>query len=417
MEVVVMGAGITGVTAAYVLASRGHKVTVLEQEKAPALQTSFSNGAQLSYSHAQPWANPAVFSKLLGWMFRSDAPLVLRPRAEWRMIKWSLMFLANCSEDRSKENCERMWRISSYSRTKMAQIRAETGVEFDFLPNGILHVFSDRKSYEGAIKQAEYQETLGCKEHIFSHAQCVEKEPALAHAKKDIIGGIYSDTDESGDIHLFTTRLADYCTEHLGVQFFYGASVLSIAQEKGGRVTSVKTTQGQFSGDVYVLALGSYSPILAEPLGVKLPIYPMKGYSITVPAWEDAPFVSITDDEKKVVFSRLGDKMRAAGTAEFAGYNTEVRAARIQQIMSSLTDLFPHASVDDVQKWACIRPQTPDGPPIIGRTEIDNLYLNTGHGTLGWTQGAGSAYLLADIMEGKEPEIRAGGLELSRYRK
>jgi D-amino-acid dehydrogenase len=417
MEIVVMGAGITGVTAAYVLASRGHKVTVLEQESAPALQTSFSNGAQLSYSHAEPWANPAVFGKLLGWAFRSDAPLVLRPRAELRMLKWSCMFLMNCSAARSRENCERMWRIASYSKQKMAQIRAETAVEFDFLPNGILHVFSDRKAYEGAIKQAEYQESLGCKEHIFSKMQVLEKEPALANAKKDIIGGLYSDIDESGDIHMFTTNLATYCREHLGVQFFYGAQITSI-EKSGSKITGVKSSQGNFSGDAYVLSLGAYSALLAAPLGVKLPIYPMKGYSITVPAWEDAPFVSITDDEKKVVFSRLGDKVRAAGTAEFAGYNTQVRERRIAQIIGSLESLFPHAVLDErMTKWACIRPQTPDGPPIIGRTDIDNLFLNTGHGTLGWTQGAGTAHLLADIMEGRETEIKIAGLELSRYRK
>ncbi len=417
MEVIVMGAGITGVTAAYVLASRGHKVTVLEQEAAPALQTSFSNGGQLSYSHAEPWANPAVFGKLLGWMFRNDAPLVLRPRAELRMLKWSMMFLMNCTEAKARENCERMWRIASYSRDKMAQIRAETGVEFNFLQKGILHVFSDRKSYEGAKKQADFQETLGCKEHVFSKAQVLEKEPALANAKKDIIGGLYSDTDESGDIHLFTTNLAKYCSDNLGVEFFYGAQITSI-EKTGSKITNVKTSQGDFSGDLFVLSLGAYSALLAEPLGLKLPIYPMKGYSITVPLWEDAPHVSITDDEKKVVFSRLGDKIRGAGTAEFAGYNTEVREVRIKQIIGSLESLFPRATLDDrMTKWACIRPQTPDGPPIIGRTEIDNLYLNTGHGTLGWTQGAGTAHLLADIMEGRETEIKIAGLELSRYRK
>ncbi len=417
MEIVVMGAGITGVTAAYVLASRGHKVTVLEQEAAAALQTSFSNGAQLSYSHAEPWANPAVFGKLLGWMFRNDAPLVLRPRAELRMLKWSMMFLMNCSAARARENCERMWRIASYSRDKMAQIRGETGVEFNFLQNGILHVFSDRKAYAGAIKQADYQETLGCKEHVFSKAQVLEKESALQYANKDIIGGLYSETDESGDIHLFTRNLAQYCQENLGVQFFYGAQITSI-EKNNGKITSVKTSQGNFSGDSFVLSLGAYSALLAEPLGLKLPIYPMKGYSITVPAWEDAPSVSITDDEKKVVFSRLGDKVRAAGTAEFAGYNTEVREVRIKQIIGSLESLFPRATLDDrMTKWACVRPQTPDGPPIIGRTSIDNLFLNTGHGTLGWTQGAGTAHLLADIMEGRETEIKIAGLELSRYRK
>jgi D-amino-acid dehydrogenase len=417
MEVIVMGAGITGVTAAYVLALRGHKVTVLEQESAAAMQTSFSNGGQLSYSHAEPWANPAVFGKLLGWMFRSDAPLVLRPRAELRMLKWSLMFLMNCSAARAAENCERMWRIASYSKQKMTQIMNETNVEFDFLPNGILHVFSDRKSYEGAIKQAEYQETLGCKEHIFSKAQVLEKEPALNDAKKDIIGGLYSDIDASGDIHLFTQNLAKYCADKLGVQFFYGAQIISIEHEKN-HITGVKTSQGNFKGENYVLALGAYSTLLAAPLGLKLPIYPMKGYSITVPTWQGAPSVSITDDEKKVVFSRLGDKIRAAGTAEFAGYNTKVRDVRIKQIIGSMNNLFPNAVIDEnMTQWACIRPQTPDGPPIIGRTPIDNLFLNTGHGTLGWTQGAGTAYLLADIMEGREPEIRIAGLELSRYRK
>ncbi len=417
MKILILGAGITGVTAAYVLASRGHAVEVVEQEASAALQTSFSNGAQLSYSHAEPWANPGVFKKLMEWTFRSDAPLVVRPRADKEMMIWMSQFLANCTTSRMQENCERMWRIARYSKDKLAQIRKDTNVQFDFAQKGILHIFSDKAAFDGAIRQAEFQEkSLGCKEYVFSKQECLEKEPALNGASKTIIGGLYSDIDESGDIHMFTQNLANYCAEHLDVTFHYNTIITSLNGDKS-RITSINTSSGMLSADAYVMCLGAYSPILTRTLGVRLPIYPMKGYSLTLPAWEGAPQVSITDDEKKVVFSRIGDRIRSAGTAEFAGYDTSVNDKRIKQMTSSLHDLFPGVPLNNMEKWACIRPQTPDGPPIIGRTDCTNLYMNTGHGTLGWTQGAGSAYLLADLMEERTPEIRTAGLELSRYRK
>ncbi len=416
MKIVVLGAGITGVTAAYVLASRGHEVEVIDQEDGAAQQTSFSNGAQLSYSHAEPWANPGVFKKVFQWMFKDDAPLVLRPRADMHMLRWMAMFLMHCTPARTRENCERMMRIGLYSKEKMTAIRKETKVKFDFSDKGILHVFSDDTSYQSAIKQAEFQETLGCKEHVFSKAECLEKEPALGKANKDIIGGIYSDIDETGDIHLFTKALSKYCAEKLNVTFSYNTRVLKLNTQKQ-RIVSVTTSRGEVSADTYVMALGPYSAPLLTPLGLRLPIYPMKGYSITIPAWDGAPDVSITDDEKKVVISRIGNRIRSAGTAEFAGYDTTVNATRIRQITDCVTDLFPDASLDSMEEWACIRPQTPDGPPIVGRTSYPNLFLNTGHGTLGWTQGAGTAYLLADIIDNKTPEISVAGLELSRYRK
>lgn len=419
MKVTILGAGITGVTAAYVLASRGHEVEVIEREDGAALQTSYSNGSQLSYSHAEPWANPGALIQAIKWLFVEDAPLVLKPRADARMIKWGLQFIANCTNERARINCERMMRIGLYSKEKLTQIRKETNVDFDFGQQGILHVFTKEKSYDAAIKQAEFQESLGCKEHVITKKDCFDKEPALRHATKDIIGGIYSDIDETGDVHKFTVNLAKYCEDNLGVQFSYGTQILRVNAEHN-KITSVTTSRGDVKADAYVMCLGPYTPLLLDPIGVKLPIYPMKGYSVTLPAWDDAPTMSVTDDEKKVVFSRIGDRIRAAGTAEFAGYNTEIREPRIEQILSSVRDLYPAAdtadTMDNIERWACIRPQTPDGPPIVGRTTCSNLYLNTGHGTLGWTQGAGTAYLLADVMEGRETEIKLAGFEMARYR-
>ncbi|TAE81073.1 MAG: D-amino acid dehydrogenase [Alphaproteobacteria bacterium] len=416
MRILILGAGITGITAAYTLASRGHEVEVVEQEPSAAMQTTFSNGGQLSYSHAQPWANPAVFKKVFGWMLRDDAPLVLRPKADLAMIRWMMHFLLQCQPARADENCERMLRIALYSRKKMHEIVAQTNIEFDYRQQGILHIFSDQKSLDGAIKHAKFQEKLGCHEQILSRQECLAKEPSLQQAHKQIIGGIYSDSDESGDAHLFTQRLAQYCEQHLGVRFSYGVTVNKLHGSKQ-RITSIATSQGEMRADAYVLALGSYSTLLAKQIDIHLPIYPMKGYSITLPAWKDAPEVSITDDEKKVVFSRLGERVRAAGTAEFAGYNTAIRPVRIEQIFSSFRDLFPHVPTNGADEWACIRPQTPDGPPLVGRTPCANLYLHTGHGTLGWTHGAGTAYLLADIIDQRATEIRLAGYELSRYRK
>lgn len=414
MKILILGSGIAGICSAYVLGARGHEVTVIDEENGPAMETSFANGGQLSYSHCQPWANPGVPAKLPKWLMHEDSPLVFRLSADPQMILWGMRFLWNCRRSASMENSATLFRIGAYSRLKLAEIRDETNLEFDYAGRGILHVFSHHADYGHATQQHAYEKSLGSDDKIVSREECFQIEPALRDIAKPLVGGIYSPSDESGDVHIFCEKLAEYCTQKFKTEFVYGTSVLKI-KEEGGKVSSVATTKGDFSADIYIAALGSYTPKFVKPLGVNVPVYPMKGYSITVPAWEGAPEVSITDDEKKIVFSRLGNRMRAAGTAEFAGYNHELRETRIEPIIRCMKELFPKANTETISKWACLRPQTPDGPPIIGRTKVSNLFLHTGHGTLGWTQAAGTAHLLADIIEKRPTEISLKGLELHRY--
>lgn len=415
MKVLVLGAGITGVSAAYVLASRGHEVEVIDAESGAARATSYANGGQLSYSHAAPWANPAVFPKLFKWMFQDDAPLVLRFSTDPAMIRWGLMFLWNCLGERAERHHHTMLRLAMYSRDKMRQIRNDTGLEFDFLEKGILHIFSSEKEFQSAQAVAKLQESWGCKEEVFTREQCLQKEPGLAGSTRPLVGGIFSPMDESGDLHKFCREMAKLLAEKFNVKFNYDTRVRLIACE-GDKVSGVTTDKGSFAADAVVMAMGPWSTLLLNRIGVKIPVYPMKGYSITLPAWEGAPFVSITDDEKKVVFSRLGNNMRAAGTAEFAGYDTAIKEKRITPIVDCLKSLFPNADTTHMAKWACCRPQTPDGPPILGPTQYKNLFLHTGHGTLGWTQSAGTAHILADLMEGRAPDISTDGLLLTDAR-
>lgn len=414
MKICILGSGVLGAISAYYLGQRGHEVRVIERQPEAARETSFANGGQLSYSHAEPWANPHVFPLLFKWMWMDDAPLVLRPRADVEMTKWGLQFLYNCLPARAKRHSEVLWRLGRYSKEKMEEVMADTGIDFHYIDKGILHVFSTQQSFEHACAQTEFQKALGCEESILSVEECFRMEPSLQHAAKKIYGGIHAPIDASGDIHLFTKRLAALCTERYGVRFDYNVQVLGLEQESG-RVSHVKTSMGDVVADSYVMALGSYSPLYLRHVGVKVPIYPMKGYSITFDANDMTPHISITDAELKVVYSRLGDKIRVAGTAEFAGHNTAVRKARIDPIVRGVNALFPKADLRNMSEWACLRPSTPDGPPIIGRTKIDNLFLNTGHGTLGWTQAAGSGRLLADIIEGKSTEIALDGLTADRY--
>lgn len=423
MKIIILGAGITGVTAAYALASRGHEVEVIESEKAPAMQCSHANGAQLSYSHAEPWANPSVLPKAIKWMFKADAPLVMRFRPDMHMLRWTAAFLGNCTTERAHENCKKMLRLGLYSREKMHQIIAETDIKFSHLQKGIMHVFTCEKDFNAAAKQSEFQAELGCVEQVLSTAEMLKMEPALAGSDKNLIGGIYADIDESGDARAFTTKLTQICKEKYGVKFHYGTHVGWLKPGDGNdsdQITTIETSKGHFEADAYVMSLGAHSRCQLKRIGINTPIYPMKGYSITIPTWDGAPHASITDDEKKIVISRIGNKLRAAGTAEFAGYNQRIREKRIEPLLRCVKSLFPSApddSISNAEKWSCLRPQTPDGPPIIGKTKYKNLYLNTGHGTLGWTHGAATAYAVADIIEGKQPEIEVSDLGVDRYKR
>jgi D-amino-acid dehydrogenase len=415
MKICVLGGGVLGVTSAYELARRGHEVTVIERNGEVARECSFANGGQLSYSHSEPWANPHVFPKLFKWMWQEDAPLVLRFNTDPHMIRWGLLFLMNCTPARARRHSEVMLRLGLYSKKKMAELMDDTKVEFHHIGKGILHLFDDAKEFDGAKKQAEFQYTLGCAETVMTAREAVLMEPALAHTSKKIVGAIHAPIDESGDIHLFSQNLAKHCVEKYNVQFRYHAPIKQV-HKQGSAISHVELENGEFlSGfDSYVMAMGAPSAIYLRQVGLYVPIYPMKGYSISFAANEYVPTVSVTDSALKQVYTRLGERMRVAGTAEFAGYNDSVRKARIAPLIRGVQALFPKADLSVVDEWACLRPSTPDGPPMIGKTPLSNLYMNTGHGTLGWTQAAGSARLLADVIDGTPSEIPLTGLEIGR---
>lgn len=415
MKICVLGAGVLGVTTAYELARSGHEVTVIERQPEAARECSFANGGQLSYSHSEPWANPHVFPKLLKWMWQEDAPLVLRFSADPHMIRWGLKFLFNCLPARARWHNEVMLRLGLYSRRKMAELVDDTKVEFHFRRDGILHVFDDIAELDAAKRHAEIQHALGCEERILTPGQVTALEPALAHSARKIVGGVHAVLDESGDIHVFTKNLAALIAQKYKVQFHYNKPLTRI-HKSGERVSHLEFANGEFlSGfDGYVMCMGAASAIHLRQVGLYVPIYPMKGYSITFPANEFSPTVSITDAARKQVYTRLGDRIRLAGTAEFAGYNDAIRKVRIDPLVRGVEGLFPKANLAGMSEWACLRPSTPDGPPIIGKTPLPNLYINSGHGTLGWTQAAGSSRLVADIINGMPTEIPLTGLDISR---
>lgn len=415
MKICVLGAGVLGVTTAYELARRGHEVTVLERNNEPASECSYANGGQLSYSATEPWANPHVFPKLFKWMFQEDAPLVLRFSADPHMIRWGLLFLLNCAPARAKRHSETLLRLGLYSKEKMGELIADTNLEFHKLSKGILLVFDSEKEFRFARESSPGHSAAGCVENVLTREECVKLEPTLAHAERKIVGGIHATIDESGDIHLFSTRLARLIAAKYGVKFRYNTEIARL-HKKDNAITHVTTTGGEeISGfDAYVTCLGAPGAIQLRQVGLYAPIYPMKGYTITLKANEFSPTVSVTDSTRKQVYTRLGDKLRVAGTAEFARYNTDIRKVRIEPLLRGTRSLFPKADFSEVEEWACLRPTTPDGPPMIGKTPIPNLYINSGHGTLGWTQAAGSARLLADVVDGKPTGIPLDGLQFER---
>ena len=414
MKILILGAGVTGVATAYVLASRGHEVEVIDEDNGPAQQCSFANGCQLSYSYADPIASRDNLKKAMKWLFKADAPLVFRPKPSLEFLKWTVEFLHHCTAEHERDNGMTMLRLGLYSREKMKEIIHNTNIQFDYLERGILRLFDTPKTFDDACKHADHLTSIGMKKEVLSPEMVFKREPALKQMRSPLAGGIFTPLDASGDVHIFTREIARICAEELGVTFHYKTK-LAWMYKDNGRITSVETSRGSMKADAYVVCLGSHSTPYLKPLGIHLPITPMKGYSVTVPAWKNAPMISLGDEANKVVYSRIGDRVRAAGTAEFAGFDYRIRRKRILPILRSLTTLFPEADVSVVEKWACLRPQTPDSPPIIGKSPISNMFLNTGHGMLGWTHGAGSAHILADIIEQRATDIPLDGLELSRF--
>ncbi len=417
MKVLVLGAGVVGTAAAWYLAKAGHSVAVIDRQDGAGLETSFANGGQISACHAEPWANPSVLPKMLKWMGREDAPLVFRwGRWDPALWQWGLHFLANCTPGRTAINTERTLRVALYSRQCLQELRAATGIQYDQKTEGILHVYRDPREFAHARAAARRMQKLGLARHDQSADECVAIEPALAPVRSQLAGGILTPDDESGDAHRFTQELAALAAAS-GVTYHTGTTILGFKQD-GDRIDEVITDCGRFSADAIVLALASYSPLLAAPLGLKLPIVPAKGYSITLPADENggAPNVSITDDEHKLVFSRLGNRLRVAGTAEMAGWDASLNERRWRVILARAKELFPHGGdYSQAEPWAGLRPVTPDSVPILGATPIRNLWLDTGHGTLGWTMACGSGQLLADLISGRPPAIDVTGLGMERF--
>ena len=411
MRVIVLGAGVVGTTAAWYLARAGHEVTVVERQGAAALETSFANGGQISASNAAPWANPTVPAKLLQWIGRDDAPLFVRPRADWNQWWWGARFLFECLPARTRENTRRLLALALYSRDALRELRREIGLDYDQIARGILHFYTDEEEFEHAAAQAGRARREGVVCDVKTAAGCIAIEPALRRAATRIFGGVYFPDDESGDACKFTQALARAAEGTAGVRFMYGRSIKRL-DAASGRVREVVLADARggderLAADAYVVALGSYSPLLLKPIGISIPVYPLKGYSITVPLESDdeAPTVSLTDDGYKLVFSRLGQRLRVAGTAEMGGYNTDLDDDRCQAIVQRAFDLFPGAGRPErAEFWSGLRPATPSNVPCIGRTRYANLFLDTGHGTLGWTLACGSARALADLVSGRQPE-------------
>jgi D-amino-acid dehydrogenase len=416
VKVIVLGSGVIGVTTAYYLARAGHEVTVVDRQAQPAQETSFANAGEVSPGYSSPWAGPGVPVKAIKWLLMRHGPLVIWPKLDPVMWWWMLKMLRNCTAERYAINKSRMIPIAEYSRDCLRALRAEIGIKYDERSQGTLQLFRKQKQLDGTADDIAVLKQTGVPFEVLDPASCIAVEPGLATAKVKFVGGLRLPQDETGDCHMFTQALAVEAAR-LGVQFKFNTSIERLVAE-GDKITGVVTNAGTLQADAYVAALGSWSPRMLKPVGVSVPVYPVKGYSITVPIIDaaGAPESTVMDESYKVAITRLGDRIRVGGTAEISGYSSSLDAARRATLDHSLTDMFPRGG--DLSKatfWCGLRPMTPDGPPVIGATRYSNLHLNTGHGTLGWTMACGSGRVLADMLSGRKPDIDVSELNVSRY--
>ena len=414
MRVLVLGSGVIGVTTAYYLAKAGHDVTVIDRQPGPALETSFANAGQISPGYASPWAAPGIPLKAAKWLFQKHAPLAIRPDGSLFQLQWMWQMYRNCTADRYAVNKERMVRLAEYSRDCIRALRAETGISYEGRTLGTIQLFRTQQQLESAGKDIEVLREAGVEYELLQGRELGKAEPALGnHAT--LIGGLRLPNDETGDCQMFTTRLTAMARD-LGVRFEFDTDIqaLDIA---GGQITGVRTAKGTLSADRYVLALGSYSRLLLKDQ-FTLPVYPLKGYSITVPITDAsrAPVSTILDETYKIAVTRFENRIRVGGMAEIAGYSKALNPARRETLEMVVNDLFPGAGdTRQASFWTGLRPMTPDSTPVVGATPLRNLFVNTGHGTLGWTMACGSAAVIADLVSGKQPAIRADDLAVFRY--
>ena len=417
MRIVVLGSGVVGVASAYYLAKAGHEVIVVDRQNAAGMETSFANAGQVSPGYAAPWAAPGIPLKALRWLIMRHRPLVVWPRVEPRLYGWLGRMLANCTEEAYRRNKRRMLALAEYSRNQLIALRNETGIEYDHRERGTLQLFRTARQLDHVGQDTRVLDDFGLRYEVLDQAGCVAAEPALSRVREKVVGGLRLPGDETGDAHLFTQGLARLCVT-LGVTFRFGTAIAALRHD-GLRVSGVEVGGARpVHGDAYVVAMGSFTPALLRPLGIRLPIYPVKGYSLTMDITdaEGAPMSTVMDETFKVGITRLGGRIRVGGTAELAGFSSTLRSPRRATLERSVGDLFPDAADrTEARFWTGLRPMTPDGTPIIGATSYENLFINSGHGTLGWTMACGSGRVLADVIGGCEPEIEHAELALARY--
>ncbi|WP_137933021.1 D-amino acid dehydrogenase [Mesorhizobium comanense] len=418
MKIMVLGSGVIGVTTAYYLAEAGHEVTVVDRQKGPALETSFANAGEISPGYASPWAGPGIPLKAIKWLLMKHGPLVVRPAFDPHMWTWLVKMLRNCTAERYALNKSRMVPLAEYSRDTLKALREATGISYDERTQGTLQLFRTQKQLDGTSGDVEVLKKYGVPYEILDQDGCIAAEPALAGVREKFVGGLRLPHDETGDCKMFTDRLTELCIAR-GVKFEYDMTIYRILRSRN-RVANLSTSKGWRTADAYVMALGSYSAGFMRKMKRPIPVYPVKGYSITVPIKDAAlaPVSTVMDETYKVAITRLGDRIRVGGTAEISGFDLRLHESRRRTLEHSVGDLFPGSgAMREATFWCGLRPMTPDGPPLIGRTELSNLYLNTGHGTLGWTMACGSAKVLADIISNRVPDIDARALAQERYLK
>ena len=416
MKVVVLGSGVIGVTSAYQLAKAGHEVTVVDRQPAAGMETSYANAGEVSPGYSAPWAGPGVPLKAIKWLLMHHRPLVIRPQLDLNFLRWGVAMLRNCTAARYELNKGRMVRLAEYSRDCLKELRAETGLQYDQRTQGTLQLFRTQEQLDSTGADIAILQRYGVRFELLDRAGCIRFEPALAKVKEKFVGGLLLPGDETGDCFKFTQNLAALAAQR-GVVFRHGTTVQKL-QSDGVNVTGVVTDSGTLKADAYLMAMGSHSPKLLSPLGINIPVYPVKGYSITVPitSASGAPESTVMDETHKVAVTRLGDRIRVGGTAELAGYDLRLHDARRHTLEHVVTDLFPEGGdVKRAEFWCGLRPMTPDGTPVLGGTRLQNLHLATGHGTLGWTMAAGTGRVMADLISGKAPSIDMEGLTMARY--
>jgi D-amino-acid dehydrogenase len=416
MKVLVLGSGVIGVSCAYQLARAGHEVTVVDRQPAAALETSYGNAGEVSPGYSSPWAGPGVPVKAIKWLLMRHRPLVIRPNVDLNLIRWGLAMLRNCTSARYELNKGRMVRLAEYSRDCLKALRADTGIRYDERMQGTLQLFRTQAQLDGTAADIAILKRYGVAFTLLDRDGCMRHEPALAHVKDKFVGGLRLPGDETGDCFKFTQNLAALAVQQ-GVQFRYGTPIKRLLLA-GKQIDGVLTDAGTLKADAYLVALGSYTPLLLRPLGLRIPVYPVKGYSITVPITDagGAPESTVMDESHKVAVTRLGERIRVGGTAELAGYTLKLHDARRATLEHVVTDLFPRGGdVKRAEFWCGLRPMTPDGTPVVGGTRLPNLFLATGHGTLGWTMAAGTGRVMADLISGRAPDIDLNGLTIERY--